>query len=30
MTKTVALDYAAKGITANTLPPFVIEPGATA
>lgn len=25
MTKTVALDYARKGITANTLPPFVID-----
>lgn len=25
MTKTVALDYAAKGITANTVPPFVID-----
>ncbi|MBX7446940.1 SDR family oxidoreductase [Mycolicibacterium sp. 3033] len=25
MTKTVALDYAAKGITANTIPPFVID-----
>lgn len=25
MTKAVALDYAAKGITANTIPPFVID-----
>lgn len=25
MTKTVALDYARKGITANTIPPFVID-----
>ena len=25
LTKTVALDYAAKGITANTIPPFVID-----
>lgn len=25
MTKTIALDYAAKGITANTVPPFVID-----
>jgi 2-hydroxycyclohexanecarboxyl-CoA dehydrogenase len=25
MTKTLALDYAAKGITANTVPPFVID-----
>jgi 2-hydroxycyclohexanecarboxyl-CoA dehydrogenase len=25
LTKTVALDYAAKGITANTVPPFVID-----
>jgi NAD(P)-dependent dehydrogenase (short-subunit alcohol dehydrogenase family) len=25
MTKTVALDYAHKGITANTVPPFVID-----
>lgn len=25
LTKTVALDYAAKGITANTVPPFAIE-----
>ncbi|GAA2809171.1 SDR family NAD(P)-dependent oxidoreductase [Mycolicibacterium pallens] len=25
MTKTVALDYARKGITANTVPPFVID-----
>jgi 2-hydroxycyclohexanecarboxyl-CoA dehydrogenase len=25
MTKTVALDHAAKGITANTVPPFVID-----
>jgi NAD(P)-dependent dehydrogenase (short-subunit alcohol dehydrogenase family) len=25
MTKTIALDYARKGITANTLPPFVID-----
>lgn len=25
MTKTVALDYAAMGITANTIPPFVID-----
>lgn len=25
MTKTVAIDYAAKGITANTVPPFVID-----
>ncbi|ABK73358.1 SDR family NAD(P)-dependent oxidoreductase [Mycolicibacterium smegmatis] len=25
MTKTLALDYAAKGITANTIPPFVID-----
>lgn len=25
MTKTVALDYAAKGITVNTVPPFVID-----
>ena len=25
MTKTVALDYAARGITANTVPPFVID-----
>jgi 2-hydroxycyclohexanecarboxyl-CoA dehydrogenase len=25
MTKTVALDYAAKGITANSVPPFVID-----
>ena len=25
MTKTVARDYAAKGITANTVPPFVID-----
>jgi 2-hydroxycyclohexanecarboxyl-CoA dehydrogenase len=25
MTKTIALDYARKGITANTVPPFVID-----
>lgn len=25
LTKTIALDYAAKGITANTVPPFVID-----
>lgn len=25
MTKTLALDYARKGITANTVPPFVID-----
>lgn len=25
MTKTLALDYASKGITANTVPPFVID-----
>jgi 2-hydroxycyclohexanecarboxyl-CoA dehydrogenase len=25
LTKTVAIDYAAKGITANTVPPFVID-----
>lgn len=25
MTKTLALDYAAKGVTANTIPPFVID-----
>lgn len=25
MTKTLAIDYAAKGITANTVPPFVID-----
>jgi NAD(P)-dependent dehydrogenase (short-subunit alcohol dehydrogenase family) len=25
LTKTVALDYAAKGITANTVPPFIID-----
>jgi NAD(P)-dependent dehydrogenase (short-subunit alcohol dehydrogenase family) len=25
MTKTIALEYAAKGITANTIPPFVID-----
>jgi 2-hydroxycyclohexanecarboxyl-CoA dehydrogenase len=25
MTKTVALDYARKGITANTVPPFVVD-----
>ena len=25
MTKTVALDYAREGITANTVPPFVID-----
>ncbi|MEV0674757.1 SDR family NAD(P)-dependent oxidoreductase [Mycobacterium sp. NPDC050441] len=25
MTKTIALDYAKKGITANTVPPFVID-----
>ena len=25
MTKTLALDYAARGITANTIPPFVID-----
>jgi 2-hydroxycyclohexanecarboxyl-CoA dehydrogenase len=25
MTKTLALDYAARGITANTVPPFVID-----
>lgn len=25
MTKTIALDYALKGITANTVPPFVID-----
>lgn len=25
LTKTIAIDYAAKGITANTVPPFVID-----
>jgi len=25
LTKTVAAEYAAKGITANTIPPFVID-----
>jgi 2-hydroxycyclohexanecarboxyl-CoA dehydrogenase len=25
MTKTIALEYAAKGITANTVPPFIID-----
>lgn len=25
MTKTIAIDYASKGITANTVPPFVID-----
>ena len=25
MTKTIALDYARRGITANTVPPFVID-----
>ena len=25
LTKTVALEYAAKGITANTVPPFIID-----
>ena len=25
LTKTVALEYAAKGITANTIPPFTVD-----